>query len=132
MKPVRLTWDIIIDAFAVLMGDYDANRKKCAHILLKYFAPKDVYDFIMQEVEKEAPVIDRQDPRVAKWKRKVLERRCCEHCGATENLEAHHIAYWSESPKDRINPKNGECLCHRCHTAEHEGEQVYYLMLSRK
>jgi hypothetical protein len=132
MKPVSLTWDVIIDAFAVLIGDYDANRKKCAHILLKYFAPKDVYAFIMHEVEKEAPVIDRCDPRVAKWRKKVVKRGCCERCGTTERLEAHHIAYWSESPKDRINLKNGECLCHDCHTNEHRGERVYYLMLSKK
>lgn len=132
MKPVRLTWDVVIDAFAVLMGDYDANRKKCAHILLKHFAPKDVYRFIMQEVEKEAPVTDRRDPRVIKWTKEVVKRGKCECCGSTERLEAHHIAYWSESPKDRIDLRNGACLCHRCHTKEHEGEQVYYLMLSRK
>ena len=132
MKPARITWDVIIDAFAVLMGDYDANRKKCAHILLKYFAPKDVYEFIMQEVEKEAPVIDRRDPRVGKWRRNVLKRGRCEYCGSTEKLEAHHIAHWSESPKDRINLNNGACLCHKCHLKEHEGEHVYHLMSSRK
>ena len=86
----------------------------------------------MQEVEKEAPVIDRHDSRVGKWRRKIIKRGCCEYCGSTENLEAHHYVHWSESPADRININNGVCLCHKCHTKEHEGEQVYHLMLSRK
>lgn len=127
-----MTFDVLIDCIGVLLGNYDTNRKKAAHILLKYFTPKDLYDFIMQEVEKEAPVTDRSDPRVAKWRKKVLECGCCEQCGSEDNLEAHHILYWSESPKDRINVKNGVCLCHKCHTKEHEGELVYHLMLSRK
>ena len=127
-----MTFDVLIECVAVLLGDYDSIRKKAAHILLKYFAPKDVYEFIMQEVEKEAPVSDRDDPRVAKWRRCVIKRGYCEECGSTDRLEAHHILYWSESPKDRINVNNGACLCHKCHTKEHEGEQVYHLMLSRK
>ena len=125
-----MNYDVLIECVAVLLGDYDSTRKKAAHILLKYFAPKDLYESIMQELEKEAPVTDRRDPRVAKWRKEVLRNGCCEQCGSTDRLEAHHILYWSESPKDRINPDNGECLCHKCHTKEHECEQVYYLMVS--
>ena len=127
-----MTYDVLIECVAVLLGDYDSIRKKAAHILLKYFAPNDLYEFIIQELEKEAPVTDRRDPRVAKWRNEILKRGSCEQCGSTNNLEAHHVLYWSESPADRINPDNGECLCHKCHTNEHKGEHVYYLMLSRK
>ena len=127
-----MKYDVLIDCIAVLLGDYSTDRKKATYILLKYFAPEDLYKFVMQEVEKEAPVTDRRDPRVAKWRKEVLKCGCCEQCGSKDDLEAHHILYWSESPKDRINIKNGICLCHECHTKEHEGEQVYFLMLSRK
>jgi hypothetical protein len=127
-----MTYDVLIDCVAVLLGDYDSIRKKAAHILLKYFAPEDLYEFVMQEVEKEAPVTDRRDPRVVKWRNEILKHGCCECCGSMDDLEAHHVLYWSESPKDRINLNNGMCLCHECHTKEHEGEHVYHLMLSKK
>lgn len=129
---IDMTVDVLIDCISVLLGDYDPYRKKAAYILLKYFVPKDLCEFIMQELEKEAPVIDRKDPRVAKWRNEVLKRGYCAYCGSKDNLEAHHSLYWSESPKDRINVKNGVCLCHKCHTEEHKDEHVYNLMLSRK
>ena len=126
------TDDAMIDAVAVLLGDYDGIRKKAAYALLKLILVRPAFKTLMNQISDKAPVIDREDPRVKKWRNDVVKIGYCEECGSTEKLEAHHIAYWSESPKDRINPNNGECLCHKCHTREHEGEQVYYLMLSRK
>lgn len=51
------------------------------------------------------------------WSLHVIERdnRTCQECGATRNLEAHHI--WSQSwyPSLRYVLKNGRTLCHHCH-----------------
>ena len=67
-----------------------------------------------------------------KWKKDVLRKGKCEVCGATEQLEAHHIIHWSEHPMGRVDVNNGMCLCHKCHTDEHKNERVFNLMISRR
>ncbi|MFR7638714.1 MAG: HNH endonuclease [Allobaculum sp.] len=37
--------------------------------------------------------------------------KVCQHCGATDNLQVHHISHWSDDPVNRINPDNGILLC---------------------
>lgn len=123
---------LLIECVAVLLGDYDPMRKRAANLLMKLIVSNQAYKEIVKLLESEVEVTDRRDPRVAKWRKEVLKQGQCERCGSTEKLEAHHISYWSESPKDRINVNNGECLCHVCHTQEHMGEQVYFLMLSKR
>lgn len=54
-----------------------------------------------------------------KWKMRNLPRDTkCAHCGATGNLETHHIVplEWGGSITD---PENLEVLCVKCHDAEH-------------
>ena len=121
-----------IECIAILLGDYEPLRKRAANILMKMILSNRAYEDIVSMLESEVDVTDRNDPRVWRWKRQVLKRDCCEYCGSTEMLEAHHIVRWSESPMDRVDVKNGICLCHKCHTKEHEGEHVYHLMMSRK
>lgn len=128
----RKTPMMLIECVAVLLGDYEPIRKRAANLLMKMIVSDHAYKEIVKLLESEVDVTDRRDPRVAKWRRKVIKRGRCERCGSTEKLEAHHYVHWSESPADRINVKNGVCLCHACHTEEHKGEQVYFLMLSRK
>lgn len=60
------------------------------------------------------------------WRKAVLMRdgRKCVHCGATNNLHAHHVIPWSElSDGDplRYDAENGITLCKRCHLAVHGG-----------
>lgn len=120
---------IIIECVALLLGDYAIYRKQAAILLLKAL----VRDAFRKEIfeDKKLYPISRNDPRVLKWVKEVTKIGRCEMCGSTENIEAHHILYWSEYPIGRIDLKNGRCLCHKCHTKEHEGEQVYNLMLAK-
>lgn len=121
---------IVCDAVAVLIGeDYEIIQKKAALLLLKAFLPHDIVNNIL--ANEVAYPFDRNDPRVRAWTKEIVMRGKCEECGATERLEAHHIIKWSEYPKGRIDPKNGECLCHRCHTKAHLGDTEYYMMAAK-
>jgi hypothetical protein len=59
------------------------------------------------------------------WAKDVIERDnyLCQHCGAGENLCAHHIIPWEESVELRYVLSNGLCLCRACH-AKHHGQIV--------
>lgn len=118
--------EIIIESIAVLIGDYDIIRKRAALLLLKALLPHSVLRDILNE-DGIYP-FDRNDPRVRKWTKAVLGRGKCERCGATEQLEAHHIIRWADYPKGRADTSNGECLCHECHTEEHADDKSYYMM----
>ena len=118
--------EIIIDAVAVLIGDYNINRKYAALLLLKSFLPHSVLREILEDGG--AYPFDRNDYRVRKWTKDVLKRGKCEKCGATKNLEAHHTIKWADYPKGRADIKNGQCLCHECHTTEHKEDRSYYMM----
>jgi hypothetical protein len=118
--------EIIIDAVAVLIGDYNINRKRAALLLLKAFLPHHILRGILQE--DGIHPFDRSDYRVKRWAKEVLKRGRCEKCGATENLEAHHIIKWADYPRGRIDLNNGQCLCHTCHTNEHIDDPSYYMM----
>lgn len=67
------------------------------------------------------PNIDRNDPLVRKWRLAVLanDNGKCRHCGATENLHAHHVIRWADDPSQRLNTENGIALCKVCHEEEH-------------
>jgi hypothetical protein len=122
--------EIIIDALAVVIGDYEVLRKKAALLLLKYLLRKDFYEALMNDYDLYP--YDRNDKRVAAWKREVLKNKKCEQCGSEEKLEAHHIIGWAEFPRGRIDVKNGMCLCHGCHTDAHYGERSYSMMKAKK
>lgn len=65
-------------------------------------------------------LVDRDDSRVKVWKRAVHARdRCCQECGALEDLHAHHIVPWASAPEPRLVVENGVMLCSKCHAAEH-------------
>ena len=38
------------------------------------------------------------------------------------------IIKWSDYPAGRIDLKNGMCLCHDCHTREHQFDECYHMM----
>lgn len=121
--------EIIIDAIAVLIGDYEINRKYAAILLLKAFLPRDIVKSILED-DGVYP-FERTDPRVRKWTMEVVSKGKCEYCGASENLEAHHIIKWADYPKGRIDVNNGMCLCHKCHTNEHKDDQSYWMMKAK-
>lgn len=121
--------EIIIDAVAVLLGDYEINRKYAAILLLKALLPHKVVKEILED-DGIYP-FDRNDPRVRTWKKEVLSKGMCENCGSKENLEAHHILKWADYPKGRIDVNNGMCLCHRCHTEEHTEDPSYWMMKAK-
>ena len=52
--------------------------------------------------------------------KQVLKKdRVCQECGATENLQAHHIIPFSVGGADTL--ENGEALCPSCHANRHPG-----------
>ena len=61
----------------------------------------------------------RNKPEYKAWRKSVLEAGKCAECGATDNLEAHHIKSAKDFPELRTNKKNGKCLCNKCHKKEH-------------
>lgn len=122
--------DIIIESVAVLMGDYEINRKYAAILLLKALLPHSVLYEILEE-DGIYP-FDRNDYRVRRWTKEILKRGKCEKCGSKEQLEAHHIIKWCDYPKGRVDPKNGQCLCHNCHTNEHIYDKSFHMMKAGK
>lgn len=121
--------EIIVDSIAVMIGDYSIYRKRAAILLLKALLKDDFRKFLFED-EKIYP-IDREDARVRKWKKEVLSKGKCEKCGSQKALEAHHIIHWADYPLGRFDIKNGECLCHECHTEEHHGDPSYYMMKAK-
>lgn len=121
--------EIIIDAIAVLIGDYNINRKYAALLLLKALLPHS----LLREILEEDGIypFDRSDCRVRKWTKEILKRGKCEICGSAERLEAHHIIKWADYPKGRADIENGQCLCHTCHTNEHKHDRSYYMMKAK-
>lgn len=61
------------------------------------------------------------------WAVQVKERDCwtCRDCGATENLEAHHIFSKSKHPHRILEIDNGTTLCEPCHKYEHSTNGVF-------
>jgi len=59
----------------------------------------------------------RRSPEFYQWRKAVLERdkHTCQDCGATENLEAHHIRSIIEYPEGIFDVDNGLTLCEKCH-----------------
>lgn len=121
--------EMTVNAFAVLLGDYEIYRKKAATLILRALLPKSVYESIMQD--SACYPFDRSDKCVVDWRKKVLESGACVFCGSREQLEDHHVIGWAEWPQGRADVKNGLCLCHRCHTEEHRFSPAYHMMLAR-
>lgn len=124
------TSDLIIESYAVLLGDYSYIAKKAALLLLKILVRDDFLEFLMSDTEAVYP-FDRNDSRVRHWTKEVLNKGCCEECGSAEHLEAHHVLGWAYYPRGRADIKNGECLCHKCHTKQHVGEPSYHMMAAK-
>jgi len=59
----------------------------------------------------------RRSPEFYQWRKAVLERdnHTCQDCGATDNLEAHHIRSIIEYPEGIFDVGNGLTLCSKCH-----------------
>lgn len=121
--------EMIVNAVAVLIGDYSIYRKKAATLILKALLPSEIYKAILSDGE--VYPFDRDDSRVTAWKKAVLAPGRCAFCGAEKDLEAHHVIGWAEWPQGRIDVSNGLCLCHKCHTEEHRFSPAYHMMLAR-
>ena len=121
--------ELVIDAIAVLLGDYNITRKYAAILILKALLPRKLMKAILEDGD--VYPFDRNDCRVQKWKKRVLSKGMCEVCGTKEKLEAHHIIKWSDYPKGRVDIRNGQCLCHRCHTNEHKEDSCYFMMKAK-
>ena len=121
--------EIVIESIAVLIGDCEPIRKQAALLLLKALIPHR----ILREILEEDGIypFDRNDPKVKRWTKAILSRGRCEICGATQDLEAHHIVRWADYPRGRADIKNGQCLCHDCHTLEHRYDQSYHMMKAK-
>ena len=121
--------ELVIDAIAILLGDYSITRKYAAVLILKAFLPSKVRKAILED--KDIYPFKRGDIRVRRWTKQVLEKGRCEVCGATEDLEAHHIIKWADYPKGRADIKNGECLCLKCHTMRHREDGCFNMMKAK-
>lgn len=59
--------------------------------------------------------------RTKDWSQKVKKRNGykCQACGATKNLQSHHIVAYSKSKKLQNRLYNGTVLCYNCHHLLH-------------
>ena len=124
----------VLDAvYAFMRKGATETERKAASIILRMFMQPDFYSFFMSNIAEYSgcDILDRNDRRVRKWKKRVLARGKCDICGSKESLEAHHKKPWSLFPELRDSYENGACLCHSCHCEQHRGEKVYSLMLSK-
>lgn len=123
--------ELAIDVVATLISEKTTiNQKIAATILMKILFTEKERKMILENPDLYP--FSRNDSRVREWTKKVLFKGKCEKCGATENLEAHHIIKWADYPKGRIDLNNGMCLCHECHTEEHKNDQSYHMMKSKE
>ena len=121
--------EMIVNALAVLLGNYAIYRKEAAILILRLLLPKPVYESILQDGA--VYPFERNDKRVLAWRKHVLAPGACAYCGSSKQLEAHHVMGWAEWPQGRTDVKNGLCLCHECHTEEHRFSPAYSMMLAR-
>ena len=123
------TKNIVLDAITVLQNpEVTLGQRQAAKLLLKAFLTSNFYKSVMADILPKTSVIDRNDPRVRRWSKEVVSRGACENCGATEDLQAHHVKHWSLFPEKRIDVNNGACLCRDCHALEHRFENCYYMI----
>ncbi len=68
------------------------------------------------------------------WRRAVFarDRYRCGHCGAGDDIQAHHILPWATHPESRFDLANGVTLCLDCHEKEHPGMPLLRLRRPRK
>ena len=124
-------YELAIEVVTTLISENTTiNQKLAASILMKVLFTEEQRKKILEDPELYP--FDRNDSRVKAWTKEIVSKGKCEKCGATDNLEAHHIIKWADYPKGRIDPKNGMCLCHKCHTEEHKGDQSYYMMKAKE
>lgn len=66
----------------------------------------------------------RNDPDYCNWRNKVLQRDfySCILCGATENIEVHHLQRWIDAPLQKFKVSNGCVLCRQCHKKGHKNK----------
>lgn len=121
---------LIIESVAILLGDYEIERKYAATLILKILLRDDFRKTLLED--EDLYPYDRNDYRVREWTEKVLSRGECELCGSRKDLEAHHIVKWADYPKGRIDINNGLCLCMDCHIKEHKQDQSYHLMKGKR
>lgn len=62
----------------------------------------------------------RNSYKYKEWKKKVLSKyNCCQCCGTSKKLEAHHIESFVLNKEKRFDVNNGIILCHNCHENFH-------------
>lgn len=121
--------ELITNSLAVLIGDYPAIRKHACLLILRMLLPTIVLEALLAETE--VYPFERKDNRVMLWRKTVLDAEVCAHCCGIDDLEAHHIHSWADFPLERVDPQNGLCLCHDCHTEAHRSdERTYRLMVA--
>jgi hypothetical protein len=63
---------------------------------------------------------DRMTVEYSNWRKIILQRDgCCQICGDTKKLVAHHLDCYIQHPEKRTSPENGVCLCETCHICFH-------------
>ena len=63
----------------------------------------------------------RNMPEYIEWRAAVYARDgyTCQECGATRDLNAHHVKHWAHHPALRFDVSNGLTLCAPCHRMKH-------------
>ncbi|KAK9679491.1 HNH endonuclease [Popillia japonica] len=129
-KNTHLTEDpvgMVADCIRVLEDERAGiYQKQACLLIMKALVVKELREMILDNPNLYP--IDRNDPRVTKWKNKVLAVRHCEICGDKNSLCAHHIIRWADYPKGRTDAKNGQCLCAKCHAEQHKGQKAYHML----
>lgn len=94
----------------------DARRKKAEAGRLGGLKRKSDSEELPEEIRQA-----RKTYPYKQWRKAVMERdgHTCTQCGATDELEAHHIKPFAEFPDLWYDVSNGVTLCHKCHALLH-------------
>ena len=122
-QPISLENDDRDAAIALaLLNLVDADspwfQRAACRLMLDIFVPGWIERL---PVEVVGIFVERDDAQVRAWRSAVLARDgyACRSCGASEQLEAHHILRWADFPEARVMVDNGMTLCSSCHKAAH-------------
>lgn len=72
---------------------------------------------------KDKIIINRLNAKSWAYNIKKRDEFACILCDSTENIEAHHIERWVDSPRKRKFIGNGVTLCKKCHLAIHNNKR---------
>ena len=124
--PELNAFPVPLEAVAMRLIDPEAPApaKQACAMILDYYVP----GWRDENPQIAGLTVRRDDSETKRWRSAVMRRdRCCQNCGATEHLHAHHIVAWADAPALRLVVDNGVALCGPCHAGQHSNLSFWFI-----